>query len=202
MKPPAPEPSTRESIVLAADALFYRRGFEKTSFAEIADQVRISRGNFYYHFRTKDEILAAVIALRAANTQALLEAWTARGRTPAERLALFARMLVDNRKDIQRFGCPVGTLCAELGKREHPAQADAAMIFGLFRQWLREQFAALGRTQDADALAMHLLARSQGVAALAQAFHDEEFIRREVEQIGAWLASLHPPARKRTRRSA
>ena len=39
--------STRELIVETADALFYRRGFEKTSFADIADRVRISRGNFY-----------------------------------------------------------------------------------------------------------------------------------------------------------
>ena len=45
----------------------------------------------------------------------------------------------------------------------------------------------LGREADADALAMHLLARSQGVATLANAFRDEQFIRREVEQMTAWL---------------
>ena len=50
---------TRDSIVQAADALFYERGFEHTSFADIADAVRISRGNFYYHCKTKDEILTA-----------------------------------------------------------------------------------------------------------------------------------------------
>ena len=47
---------TRAQIVEAADQLFYERGFEHTSFADIAAQVQISRGNFYYHFRTKDEI--------------------------------------------------------------------------------------------------------------------------------------------------
>ncbi len=67
---------------------------------------------------------------------------------------------------------------------------EAGMVYGQFRRWLREQFEALGHTVNADPLAMHLLARSQGVAALANAFHDETFIRHEVKQIEAWLQSL------------
>ena len=196
MKTASPEPSTRELIVDTADALFYRRGFERTSFADIADHVKISRGNFYHHFKAKDDILSAVIALRKAKTQAMLEAWASKGKTPVERLRWFAEMLIENRKDIQRFGCPVGTLCAELSKLEHPSQGDAGMIFSQFRQWLRKQFIAMGCTDEADTLAMHLLARSQGIAALANAFHDETFIRREVELIAAWLQSLRPKGRK------
>ena len=53
--------STREEIVDAADQLFYRQGYEHTSFADIAQAVQISRGNFYHHFKSKDEILDAVI---------------------------------------------------------------------------------------------------------------------------------------------
>lgn len=192
MKTPVAEPRTRERIVEAADALFYQRGFEKTSFADIADQVNLSRGNFYYHFKTKDEILDAVIALRAQKTQAMLDGWTRSAQTPVERLRCFAEMLIQNRKQIQRYGCPVGTLCAELAKREHPAQQDAGMIFGQFRRWLREQFDALGRKEDADVLAMHLLSRSQGIAALANAFHDEAFLRHEVGLIMNWLQSQQP----------
>lgn len=190
MNTPATEPSTRERIVEAADTQFYQRGFEKTSFADIADQVKLSRGNFYYHFKTKDEILGAVIALRAQRTQAMLDCWAGSAQSPVGRLRCFAEMLIQNRKDIQRYGCPVGTLCAELAKLEHPAQGNAGMIFGQFRSWLREQFEALGRKDDADALAMHLLSRSQGIAALANAFHDEAFIRHEVELIENWLQSL------------
>lgn len=191
---PHQESSTRQRIVEAADVLFYQRGFENTSFADIADQVKLSRGNFYYHFKTKDEILSAVIELRAAHTQAMLEHWTTSAETPMARLVCFAEMLIRNRKDIQRYGCPVGTLCAELAKLAHPAQSEAGMIFGQFRLWLREQFKALGRRADADALAMHLLGRSQGVASLANAFHDETFIRREVGSINAWLLTLRPEA--------
>jgi AcrR family transcriptional regulator len=195
-----PAISTRELIVRTADDLFYRRGFERTSFADIADVVGISRGNFYHHFKTKDEILSEVIGLRAARTRQMLDQWTRDEATPAARVRRFARMLIDNRQAIQRYGCPVGTMCAELSKLDHPSRDAAGMIFSQFRAWLREQFEAMGRRAEADALSTHLLARSQGIAALAAALRDETFIRREVDLIGAWLDALAcAPAKKRPR---
>lgn len=179
--------ATRQRIVEASDQLFYRQGYENTAFADIADSVGISRGNFYHHFKTKDDILSAVIQLRLANTQRMLERWDAEGETPADRIRSFVGMLVANRRKIMRHGCPVGTLCTELAKLDHPSQARANELFTLFRTWLRKQFTLLGREHDADALAMHLLTRSQGVATLASAFPDEAFIRREVEQLCDWL---------------
>jgi len=181
--------STRDHIVEAADKLFYRQGYEHTSFSDIAEVVQISRGNFYYHFKTKDEILDAVIGLRLANTRKMLERWETEGKGPADRIRSFIHILIANRAPIKRYGCPVGTLCAELAKLDHAAQAEARELFTLFRTWLRRQFMLLGRETDADALAMHLLARSQGVATLANAFHDEVFIRHEVEQMCDWLRS-------------
>ncbi len=181
--------TTRDRIVEAADQLFYRQGYEPTSFSDIADSVQISRGNFYYHFKSKDEILNAVINVRLANTRAMLEQWETEGEQPADRIRSFIHILIVNRADIKRYGCPVGTLRTELAKLNHAAQADANMLFTLFRTWLRRQFTLLGRKADADELAMHLLARSQGVATLANAFHDEKFIEREVEQMCDWLRS-------------
>ena len=179
--------STREDIVAAADQLFYEQGYEQTSFADIAGVVKISRGNFYYHFKTKDEILDAVIDVRLANTEAMLDRWEVEGETPKERIRGFIHILIDNQDKIKRFGCPVGTLFSELAKLNHSAQGEAREIFNLFRVWLRRQFALLGREADADDLAMHLLARSQGAATLANAFPDETFLAQEVEQMCTWL---------------
>jgi TetR/AcrR family transcriptional regulator, transcriptional repressor for nem operon len=181
--------TTRDHIVEAADRLFYRQGYEHTSFSDIAGAVQISRGNFYYHFKTKDEILDAVIGARLAATRDMLERWEIEGKEPADRIRSFIHILVANRADIKRYGCPVGTLCGELAKLNHASQAEANKLFTLFRTWLRRQFTLLGHEADADSLAMHLLARSQGVATLANAFHDEKFIRQEVEQMCDWLKS-------------
>jgi AcrR family transcriptional regulator len=188
------ENATRDHIIEAADDLFYRQGFDHTSFADIADAVKISRGNFYYHFKSKDEILEAVIDFRLAKTRQMLDHWEAEGDTPEERIRSFIHIMITNRAKIKLYGCPVGTLCTELAKLGHPSQPQANTLFTLFRMWLRRQFEQLGRRADADELAMHLLARSQGVATLASAFHDEKFIRQEVSKMCEWLSACVPDA--------
>ncbi|UWQ77921.1 TetR/AcrR family transcriptional regulator [Leisingera sp. S132] len=187
-----PQPATKDRIAQAADQLFYERGFEATSFADIAAAVGISRGNFYYHFKTKDEILEAVIARRLAATRAMLNTWQAEGAGPEQRIICFIRILIANQARVTLYGCPVGTLVAELGKLNHAAQDQANAVFTLFRTWLCRQFEELGCGTDSDALALHLLARSQGAAALAQAFGDVEFINREVALMQDWLACQLP----------
>lgn len=181
---------TKDQIVDAADQLFYEQGYEHTSFSQIAEAVGISRGNFYYHFKSKDEILDAVINLRLSRTGSMLNGWEFEGATPADRIRYFINILVMNRAKIKRYGCPVGTLFTELAKLDHPSKGNANELFMLFRNWLRRQFEQLGHGEEADELAMHLLAASQGIATLASAFQDEDFIRSEVSRLNGWLASL------------
>ncbi|WP_369387144.1 TetR/AcrR family transcriptional regulator [Streptomyces sp. CG1] len=178
---------TREQIVDAANRLFYQQGFEPTSFAAIAEAVGISRGNFYYHFKTKDEILEAVIEARLASTRKMLAGWADGSADPLDRVRRFVEIVITNSGEIESYGCPVGTLTNELAKLGHPSRAHAVGVFEAFRTWLREQFEELGLDTVADDLAMHVLAFSQGVATLSNAFHDGDFVHREVDRINAWL---------------
>ena len=59
--------------------------------------------------------------------------------------------------------------------------------------YLNRQFEKLGRASDADALAMHLLMRSQGVATLSAAYRDAAFVEREVTSMCAWLSAITEP---------
>lgn len=188
---------TRLTIIDEADRLFYERGFEATSFADIAVGVKISRGNFYYHFKTKDEILDAVIARRLEKTGAMLQVWEAES-TPLRRIGRFIDLLIANQAKIMAHGCPVGTLCSELAKLDHAAQPAANGLFTLFRDWLAHQLSALGHRADAEALALHLLMRSQGIAVLASAMGDAVFLTREVEAMHAWLSMLDGPSQARS----
>lgn len=196
------ESDTRSRIVDAADDLFYRQGFDHTSFANIADAVKISRGNFYFHFKSKDEILDAVIRHRMKKSRQMLEGYE-RGCDPSEAIRRFVNIVIDNRSDIKRFGCPLGTLSGELAKLDHTSREHAVELLALFREWLRTQFSKLDFGKEADDCAMHVLAWSQGVATLSNAFRDDRFIRRQVEQINAWLdARLEAAPGKPQRRKA
>lgn len=185
-------PGTRERIIRTADALFYQQGYDYTSFADIASATGLSRGNFYHHFKSKDEILTAVIALRRDQTLAMLQLWSEQNQQAHARIGSFINLLQMNRATIASHGCPVGSLCSELGKLGHPALAHANQLFAIFRDWLSQEFCQLGLAAQAPQLAMHLLARSQGIATLAQAFHDQAFIDEEVAQLHRWLDDVVP----------
>ena len=58
--PRNPEP-TRRRILDAAYELFYRMGFGRVGVDEVADLARVTKRTLYYHFRSKDELLAAVL---------------------------------------------------------------------------------------------------------------------------------------------
>ena len=52
---------TRERVIDAAYALFYRRGFARVSIDEIAERASITKRTLYAHFASKDELLACVL---------------------------------------------------------------------------------------------------------------------------------------------
>lgn len=182
--------ANRRRIVAAADQLFYRQGYNQTSFSDIAQAAELSRGNFYYYFKSKDEILAAVIDRRREQIAAMLEGWSDSMAEPRERLHRFTRMLLTNREDLLRYGCPIGSLTLELAKTQRLLRDQARALFEVFRAWLGQQFRALGHLADADDLACHLLAMSQGASLVGNVYDDSALIEREVARIDAWLDTL------------
>ena len=83
----------RQRIIEAADSLFYRRGYNQTSFQDISDATGIPRGNFYYYFKTKDDILNAVVDTRIAELTVMLNNCESATDDARERLLLFSNML-------------------------------------------------------------------------------------------------------------
>ncbi|MCU7921162.1 MAG: TetR/AcrR family transcriptional regulator [Candidatus Thiodiazotropha sp. (ex Dulcina madagascariensis)] len=179
--------AVRQRIVDTADQLFYHQGYENTSFSDIADAMGISRGNFYYHFKSKDEILNAVINARVTRFTEMLNEWDKKILDPKQRLHYYIDMQSRNQENIVSHGCPVGSLCTELAKTRHSTLVDANQMFTVFRDWLITQLKLLGLKNKAKLISMHLLARGQGIATVSNAFEDKEFLRREVKQLKQWL---------------
>ena len=56
------DPKTEDAIIAVAEDLCYRRGFKSTKFGDIANLVKISRGNFYCDFKIECDILESAFA--------------------------------------------------------------------------------------------------------------------------------------------
>lgn len=55
---------TKENILVAATQLFMEKGYEQTSIQDILDVTKLSKGGLYHYFKSKDEILEAVMQKR------------------------------------------------------------------------------------------------------------------------------------------
>jgi len=181
--------AVRQEIVEAANRLFYHRGYNQTSFADIAEAAGIPRGNFYYYFKSKDDILSAVIDARIEGIRAMLAEWDVTESDPRQRLKYFAQMIRSSEKDLLRYGCPMGSLNIELGKAQPALKAKAKKMFDLFIAWMTRQLTALGHA-DAARLALEIMGRVQGVAVMTQVYADREFLRAQLEELDGWIESL------------
>ena len=87
--------STRTKLMDAARKLFAREGIEKTRINEITDEADVGFGSFYNHFKSKDEIVEAVVSDALAAQGATLAAITAGIEDPAEVVAVAHRHFID-----------------------------------------------------------------------------------------------------------
>jgi len=181
--------ANRNRLLDAALKVTYRRGFAQAALADIAKQARVPLGNVYYYFKTKNQIAEAIIEKRLSRLRALLQELD-KALSPQERLCGFVQLKIENREELARTGCPVGTLLSELHKLGNPVAKRSTRLFGEALSWMEAQFQALGKGPDSRGLAVHLLSATQGVSLLAHAFHDATLITAEAERLQSWIRSL------------
>ena len=52
--------TARDAIVAAAVACFYERGYDASSVQEVVERAGVTKGAFYHHFSSKDELLSLI----------------------------------------------------------------------------------------------------------------------------------------------
>lgn len=177
----------RGRLIRAGRELIHNKGYGRTTLADIAAASGVPLGNVYYYFRTKEELLDAVVGeeeddfrARAAQFDTL--------PTARARLLAFLDSVIASRDSIARYGCPVGSLCQELNKAGLVrARVNQGLI--LRAQWASEQFREMGRS-DAQELGVWLVGSIQGVILMANAFGDAAVIDRQIAQLQAWIQAF------------
>jgi len=188
LSPGQPAPGKRDRLIAAARETIYRQGIEKTTLADIATAAGVPLGNVYYYFKTKQDIVEAVVGSHLVEARQMLAALDDAYDSPRDRLKALFGALTQQADQIARYGCPHGTLCLELDKRAD-APDLAARLMREPVDWAQRQFAALG-CPDADALAIEVIARYQGAALLSSTFRDPALMTREATRVATWLDTL------------
>src|ERR1700740_1783058 len=107
-------PGKRERLIAAACDLFYRQGIAGTTLAHIAESAEVPLGNMYYYFKTKDDIVAAVVEARTEEIRSATAALQRRYGSPKARLKALVNLVAHARETSAAHGRPLGSLRTEL----------------------------------------------------------------------------------------
>ena len=176
--------------------LFWLKGYNSTSIADILSRSQVNSGSLYYFFPGKQDVLIAVLeAYRDGIRPMLLEpAWTGVS-DPVERvfalLSLYRRHIVDT--DCE-YGCPIGSLALEL---HEPDPAVRELLAANFDGWVdavEECFLQASerfpKGTDARALAELTLNVMEGGVMQARTYRDVAKFDTAVSQLRAYIETL------------
>ena len=184
-------PGKRERLVSAARDLLHQQGVERTTLADIAQRADVPLGNIYYYFKTKEEIVDAVIEAHVHDIKETITSVDRRHRTPKGRLKALIGLLADQRELVAQYGCPHGTLCSELEKRAHGADHAATRLMQIPIDWVEKQFQSMGR-HDAHDLAVEFIATYQGAAVLTHVLKAPEVMAQEGRRLKRRVERIDP----------
>ena len=197
---------TRTRIILAAMELFWEKGFNSTSVADILSRSQVNSGSLYHFFPGKQDVLIGVLeAYRdGIGEQLLSPAWDGVD-DPIEKI--FALLDHYRRHIVETdcaYGCPIGSLALEL---HEPDPAVRSLLAANFTNWARAVEARLGDAADRlpddldrMALAEFVLTAMEGAVMQARTHRDVAYFDRMVEMLRGHFAMLLERRRERWRR--
>ena len=158
---------TRERLIWIAMGLFYTHGFHEVGLDRILAEVGVTKTTFYNHFKSKDELIVAVLQTRDANE---VENWRQQIEERAEgcprrALSKVFEALGDWLEDEQFLGCLFINAAHAFPNPSDPVhQAAAAAKQHMCR--MIEDFARRAEATDPDTLAEQLLILVEGAITL------------------------------------
>jgi AcrR family transcriptional regulator len=178
---------TRDRIVAAASTLFYAEGIGRVSMDAVAERAGVTKRTLYYHFRSKDDLVAAYLEGRDQPNLALFQRWF--GATEgglAEKVRGIFTNLAASARHPKWKGCGFLRTSAELAHMPgHPAMKAGAAHKKRFEAWMRGVIEAEGIV-DGLPLARQVMLLLDGSFAVTLLHRDPSYM----EAAGAAAASL------------
>jgi len=166
---------TKNKIVAAADELFYSQGLHEVSVDAIVEKASITKKTFYYHFKTKDDLIVSYLAARDTPTVARFKEWAGNEGSVADRMARFFSKLARASQGPRWNGCGFIRATAELANlRGHPALGAARTHKARCEQWLLEMVNEEGHS-DAKTIARALMILIDGAVCQIMIHRDANY---------------------------
>ncbi|WP_265519993.1 TetR/AcrR family transcriptional regulator [Nitratireductor luteus] len=181
---------TGEMLRAAAQTVAYRDGVGSLTLATVAEEAERPIGSLYYHFKTRDDVVLAVVDRLSSQMEARIASWDSLV-DPEKALIQFTEVSRQSAQVLAQCGCPIGSLTAQLRKHPGEAGARAGGILGELAHWAGRKYAELGlRPDEAHREGRAMLVALEGAAMMAHATGDMSFVIETVDRLQAGISRL------------
>ena len=166
-------PSKRNELVQKALDVFYRNGFHATGMDMLVDQTGISKTSMYKHFRTKEDLIIAVLRLRDEHFRNwLYRRMEELADTPKQQLIAMFDALEEWFDEAGFKGCMFVKASSEYQDASHPIHQQSADHKRMLERHMIELALKAGLTKP-EALARQLLLLKEGAIVTAHLAHTD-----------------------------
>ena len=166
-------PNKRDELVQKALKVFYQHGFHATGMDMLVKETGISKTSMYKHFRTKEDLILAVLRLRDEH----FRNWLYRrieelADSPKDQLIAMFDALEEWFNDTAYRGCMFIKASSEYQEASHPIHKQSAD----HKRMLESHFTAIAKEAnlpDPNAIARQLLLLKEGAIVTAHLGHTE-----------------------------
>jgi len=182
----------RTELIRKALLLFYRNGFHATGMDLVAKETGVSKTSIYKHFRTKEELILAVLRLRDENFRSwLYRRMDELSQTPKGQMLAMFDILKEWFEEDNFQGCMFIKASAEFQEKDHAINVHAYAHKQMLVDHLANLAAQAGYPHPED-LARKLLILKEGAIVIAAMSHDCASAREAKAVAEVLLAQPHP----------
>lgn len=187
---------TRDRLIAAARELFWRKGYNATSVAEVLERAGANSGSLYYFFPTKQALLVAVLDLYIEGLYPmLLDPIFERIEDPIERIfGVLERYRASLIATDCTYGCPIGSLALELHEPDPEVRERLAVNFANWAKAIERCLEDAGDRLPADldrrALAIFILTTMEGGVMQSRTHRTLDTFDAGVAQLRSYVNTL------------
>ncbi len=169
--------NTKERIIDAANKLFYLAGIRATSVDAIAEKAGVTKRTFYYHFQSKDDLIAEYLSARdQINLKAFKASFDEQKGDIAKKIRAVFKSVLKATSHTKWRGCGFQRTAGELANKPgHPAMKAASSHKKNVEAWLAKEFNQHGIT-NAAATARQVFLLLEGALSTMLIHHDTAYI--------------------------
>jgi len=190
--------ATRHDILQKAFELVYTHGYQTTSIDDIIATTKVTKGAFYYHFKSKDDMGVAIIneILKPTMQASFIEPMEESEDPVKDIYKMMKHLLLENPFLQVAHGCPVGNITQEMTPWNEDFSKALNELIDLWKQTVIRSLkkakakGLINKTVNPEQVAYFIISGYWGIRNFGKLYNNKESYKVYLKELKIYLENL------------